>query len=99
MTAEFGHFALILAFAVALLLVTFLHVTFGEMVPKNISVSVADRAALLEHPGVATDPAEAERGEHGGQGDGGGDDLGGAHVASPATVASSRVATRTGRPS
>ena len=40
----------IVAFAVALLLVTFLHVTFGEMVPKNISVSVADKAALLLAP-------------------------------------------------
>ncbi|MCB5275086.1 Magnesium and cobalt efflux protein CorC [Arthrobacter sp. SO5] len=40
----------IVAFAVALLAVTFLHVTFGEMVPKNISVSVADRAALLLAP-------------------------------------------------
>ncbi|MHA7281743.1 hemolysin family protein [Arthrobacter sp. TMS2-4] len=39
-----------LAFAIALLLVTFLHVTFGEMVPKNISVSVADKAALLLAP-------------------------------------------------
>ena len=29
---------------------TFLHVTFGEMVPKNISVSVADKAALLLAP-------------------------------------------------
>ena len=38
------------AFAVALLVVTFLHVTFGEMVPKNISVSVADKAALLLAP-------------------------------------------------
>jgi magnesium and cobalt exporter, CNNM family len=38
------------AFAVALLLVTFLHVTIGEMVPKNISVSVADKAALLLAP-------------------------------------------------
>lgn len=38
------------AFGIALLLVTFLHVTFGEMVPKNISVSVADRAALLLAP-------------------------------------------------
>ena len=37
-------------FLVALLIVTFLHVTFGEMVPKNISVSVADRAALLLAP-------------------------------------------------
>ncbi len=40
----------IVAFAVALLAVTFLHVTFGEMVPKNISVSVADRAALMLAP-------------------------------------------------
>ncbi len=38
------------AFTMALLLVTFLHVTFGEMVPKNISVSVADKAALLLAP-------------------------------------------------
>lgn len=38
------------AFGIALLLVTFLHVTFGEMVPKNISVSMADRAALLLAP-------------------------------------------------
>ncbi len=38
------------AFAVALMVVTFLHVTFGEMVPKNISVSVADKAALLLAP-------------------------------------------------
>lgn len=38
------------AFVVALLLVTFLHVTFGEMVPKNISVSTADKAALLLAP-------------------------------------------------
>ena len=40
----------VVAFAVALLLVTFLHVTIGEMVPKNISVSVADKAALLLAP-------------------------------------------------
>ncbi|MDQ0030096.1 hemolysin family protein [Arthrobacter bambusae] len=40
----------VIAFAVALLAVTFLHVTFGEMVPKNISVSVADKAALLLAP-------------------------------------------------
>jgi CBS domain containing-hemolysin-like protein len=38
------------AFGVALMAVTFLHVTFGEMVPKNISVSVADKAALLLAP-------------------------------------------------
>jgi CBS domain containing-hemolysin-like protein len=40
----------VLAFALALAFVTFLHVTFGEMVPKNISVSVADKAALLLAP-------------------------------------------------
>ncbi|WP_026555431.1 hemolysin family protein [Arthrobacter sp. 35W] len=39
-----------LSFVITLLLVTFLHVTFGEMVPKNISVSVADKAALLLAP-------------------------------------------------
>jgi CBS domain containing-hemolysin-like protein len=38
------------AFIVALLLVTFLHVVFGEMVPKNISFSVPTRAALLLAP-------------------------------------------------
>jgi CBS domain containing-hemolysin-like protein len=40
----------VIAFGCALLAVTFLHVTFGEMVPKNISVSVADKAALLLAP-------------------------------------------------
>lgn len=35
---------------VALMLVSFLHVTFGEMVPKNFAVSVADRAVLLLAP-------------------------------------------------
>lgn len=35
---------------VALLLVSFLHVTFGEMVPKNFAVSVADKAVLLLAP-------------------------------------------------
>ncbi|MCA4132211.1 hemolysin family protein [Arthrobacter sp. M4] len=40
----------VVAFIAALAFVTFLHVTFGEMVPKNISVSVADKAALLLAP-------------------------------------------------
>ncbi len=40
----------VVAFVVALLLVTFLHVVFGEMVPKNLSFSVPDRAALLLAP-------------------------------------------------
>jgi len=39
------------AFVLALLVVTFLHVTLGEMVPKNAAVSFADRAVmLLAHP-------------------------------------------------
>jgi CBS domain containing-hemolysin-like protein len=40
----------VIAFAVALALVTFLHVVLGEMVPKNLSFSVPDRAALLLAP-------------------------------------------------
>ncbi|MCD4525146.1 hemolysin family protein [Nocardioides sp. cx-173] len=40
----------VLAFVVALVLVTFLHVVFGEMVPKNLSFSVPDRAALILAP-------------------------------------------------
>lgn len=39
-----------IAFALTLALVTFLHVVFGEMVPKNLSFSVPDRAALLLAP-------------------------------------------------
>ncbi|QEO10424.1 hemolysin family protein [Protaetiibacter larvae] len=35
------------AFIVTLVLVSFLHVVFGEMVPKNLSFSVPDRAVLL----------------------------------------------------
>ncbi|MCW2810195.1 MAG: hypothetical protein JWP61_653 [Friedmanniella sp.] len=38
------------AFVVALMLVSFLHVVLGEMVPKNLSFSVPDRAALLLAP-------------------------------------------------
>jgi CBS domain containing-hemolysin-like protein len=40
----------IIAFVVALLIVTFLHVVLGEMVPKNISFSVPTRAALILAP-------------------------------------------------
>lgn len=39
-----------IAFVIALLLVTFLHVVFGEMVPKNLAFSVPDRAALILAP-------------------------------------------------
>ncbi|MCT9818704.1 hemolysin family protein [Microbacterium sp. W1N] len=35
------------AFAIALLLVSYLHVVFGEMVPKNLAFSLPDRAVLL----------------------------------------------------
>ncbi|MEF3122172.1 hemolysin family protein [Kocuria flava] len=37
-------------FLTALVVVTFLHVVLGEMVPKNMSVSAADRAVLLLAP-------------------------------------------------
>ncbi|MFB0836164.1 hemolysin family protein [Arthrobacter halodurans] len=40
----------VIAFITALLLVTFLHVVIGEMVPKNISFSVPTRAALILAP-------------------------------------------------
>lgn len=40
----------VIAFVVALVLVTFLHVVIGEMVPKNLSFSVPDRAALMLAP-------------------------------------------------
>ena len=39
-----------IAFAIALLIVSFLHVVFGEMVPKNLSFSLPDRAALILAP-------------------------------------------------
>ncbi|GAA1171098.1 hemolysin family protein [Nesterenkonia xinjiangensis] len=42
--------ASVTAFLVALALVSFLHVTLGEMVPKNFAVSVADRAVLMLAP-------------------------------------------------
>lgn len=38
------------AFVVALLLVLFLHVVFGEMVPKNISISSPEKALLILAP-------------------------------------------------
>lgn len=36
-----------IAFAVALVVVSYLHVVFGEMVPKNLAFSVPDRAVLM----------------------------------------------------
>jgi len=38
------------SFAITLLIVSFLHVVFGEMVPKNLAFSVPDRAVLLLAP-------------------------------------------------
>lgn len=39
-----------IAFIVTLVLVSYLHVVFGEMVPKNLSFSVPERAVLLLAP-------------------------------------------------
>lgn len=39
-----------IAFIIALVLVSYLHVVFGELVPKNLSFSVPDRAVLLLAP-------------------------------------------------
>lgn len=39
-----------IAFSTALIIVSFMHVVFGEMVPKNISFSVPERAALILVP-------------------------------------------------
>lgn len=40
----------IAAFVITLLLVTYLHVVFGEMVPKNAAFSLPDRAVMLLAP-------------------------------------------------
>ncbi|HHW50223.1 MAG TPA: HlyC/CorC family transporter [Pseudoclavibacter sp.] len=40
----------VVAFVITLVLVSGLHVVFGEMVPKNIALSAPDRAALLLAP-------------------------------------------------
>ena len=39
-----------IAFSTALIIVSFMHVVFGEMVPKNISFSIPERAALILVP-------------------------------------------------
>ena len=39
-----------IAFVITLVLVSYLHVVFGEMVPKNLSFSLPDRAVLLLAP-------------------------------------------------
>ena len=40
----------VIAFVITLLLVSYLHVVFGEMVPKNLSFSIPDRAVLVLAP-------------------------------------------------
>nr|BFF10745.1 hypothetical protein GCM10025699_20480 [Microbacterium flavescens] len=40
----------VIAFVIALLLVSYLHVVFGEMVPKNLAFSIPDRAVLMLAP-------------------------------------------------
>jgi CBS domain containing-hemolysin-like protein len=40
----------VVAFVITLVLVSFLHVVFGEMVPKNLSFSFPDRAVVLLAP-------------------------------------------------
>ena len=37
----------VVAFIVALLIVSYLHVVFGEMIPKNLAFSIPDRAVLI----------------------------------------------------
>lgn len=39
-----------IAFVIALVVVSYLHVVFGEMVPKNLAFSVPDRAVLMLAP-------------------------------------------------
>lgn len=39
-----------ISFVLALLIVTYLHVVFGEMIPKNLAFSVPDRAVLILAP-------------------------------------------------
>jgi len=40
----------VIAFVITLVLVSYLHVVFGEMVPKNLAFSLPDRAVLLLAP-------------------------------------------------
>lgn len=40
----------VVAFVIALLIVSYLHVVFGEMVPKNLAFSLPDRAVLMLAP-------------------------------------------------
>lgn len=44
----------VVAFVITLSLVSFLHVVFGEMVPKNLAFSIPDRAVLMLAPPLVT---------------------------------------------
>lgn len=45
-----GATGYVTAFIIALLLVTYLHVVLGEMLPKNLAIAIPDRAALVLVP-------------------------------------------------
>ncbi|MGO3146252.1 MAG: hemolysin family protein [Leucobacter sp.] len=50
LTGLSAQFVSVAAFVLTLLIVTYLHVVFGEMVPKNAAFSLPDRAVLLLAP-------------------------------------------------
>ncbi|MDQ5975385.1 MAG: hypothetical protein QG661_2594, partial [Actinomycetota bacterium] len=41
---------------IALLIVVYLHIVIGEMVPKNLSFSIPDRAVLVQWDAVGVTP-------------------------------------------
>jgi CBS domain containing-hemolysin-like protein len=43
-----------IAFAIALAIVVYLHMTIGEMVPKNLALAMPERSAMLLGPALAT---------------------------------------------
>lgn len=45
-----GATGYVTAFVIALVLVTYLHVVLGEMLPKNLAIAIPDRAALVLVP-------------------------------------------------
>lgn len=47
-----GATGYVTAFVIALLLVTYLHVVLGEMLPKNLAIAIPDRAALVLVPAL-----------------------------------------------
>lgn len=47
-----GATSYVTAFVIALILVTYLHVVLGEMLPKNLAIAIPDRAALVLVPAL-----------------------------------------------